>query len=130
MDFLRYITTPKNTTEDDPLVTTLKITKGRLSGGFVYFPTGPAGLLHFRAQIGVHQIIPFNTGANYRLNGCVVPFHLAIDLPDAPFCVDCITWNDSTLYDHALTVCFFLDPLGWEDRFNLQALKEVLSGRD
>jgi hypothetical protein len=127
MDFLKYISTPANTSEDDPLVTALKLTSGHLSGGFIYFPTGPAGLLHFRAQIGVHQIIPFNTGENYRLNGCVVPFHLAIDLPDAPFCVDCLTWNDSTVHSHALTVCFFLDPPAGGNQFNLKALKGGLN---
>lgn len=126
MDFLKYISTPANTLESDPLVTTLKLTKGRLSGGFLYFPTGPAGLLHFRAKIGVHQIIPFNTGENYHLNGCVVPFHLEIDILQPPFYVDCVTWNDSTTYGHALTVCFFLDPLASPNKFDLTALKEAL----
>lgn len=130
MDFLKYISTPANTSENTPLITTLKLTKGRLSGGFLFFPTGPAGLLHFRAEIGVHQIIPFNTGENYRLNGCIAPFHLEIDILQPPFCVDCITWNDSTIYSHALTVCFFLNPIAWEDKFNLEALKEGVSGRD
>lgn len=123
MDFLKYISTPAETSESDPLVSPLKLTSGLLSGGFIYFPTGPAGLLHFRAQIGVHQIIPFNTGENYRLNNCVVPFHLEINILQPPFVVDCVTWNDSTEYDHALTVCFFLDPQG-EEKYNLSALKE------
>lgn len=122
MDFLKYISTPKNTPESSPLVSTLKLTSGLLSGGFVYFPTGPAGLLHFQARRGVHQIIPFNTGENYRLNACIVPFHLKIDLLEPPYCIDCVTWNASTEYDHALTVCFFLDPRG-EGRYNLSTLK-------
>lgn len=122
MDFLKYISTDKKYGENDPLVTPLKLTKGRLTGGFVYFPTGPAGLLHFLARIGIHQIIPFNTGQNYRLNHCVVPFHLAIDLHEPPFEVDCITWNDSTQYSHALTVCFFLEP-SFRNKFDLETLK-------
>lgn len=126
MDFLKYISTPANTPESDPLVTTLKLTKGRLSGGFIFFPTGPAGLLHFRAQIGAHQIIPFTPGENYRLNDCVVPFHLKIDLPQPPYKIDCITWNDSTEYSHALTVCFFLTHLG-KSKHDLQSLIEELT---
>jgi len=127
MDFLKYISTPANTLESDPLVSALKLTSGHLSGGFIYFPTGPAGMLHFRAQIGVHQIIPFNTGENYRMNGCVVPFHLEIDILQPPFYVDCITWNDSTTHAHALTVCFFLNPLTSPNKFDLEALKGELN---
>jgi hypothetical protein len=125
MDFLQYISTPKNTKEQDPLLTPLKLTRGRLAGGFIYFPTGPAGLLHFRAQIGVHQIVPFNTGENYRMNGCVVPFHLEIDVLQPPFYVECITWNDSTTHAHALTVCFFLNPKESANKFDLEALKGI-----
>ena len=121
MDFIQYISTPKNTTELAPLTTTLKLTKGRLTGGFLYFPSGPAGLLHFCARIGVHQILPFNTDENFRLDDCVVPFSLGIDLVEPPFFVDCITWNDSTLYDHALTVCFTLEPKVSKE-YDLEAL--------
>lgn len=111
MDYAVYISTPANTTEADPKKTQLRLTAGRLTGGFLYFPRGPAGVLHFIAKIGEHQIIPFNTGENYRLNNCVVPIHLDIDFFQPPFIIDCITWNDSTTNAHALTVCFFLDQL-------------------
>ena len=110
MDFIKYISTLTTYSEDNPLITSLKLTRGRLTGGFVYFPTGPAGLLHFIARIGVHQIVPFNTGDSYRLNDCVVQFHLNINLTEEPFVIDCVTWNDSTTYSHALTVCFYLSP--------------------
>lgn len=111
MDIIHYISTPANTTESDPLVTTIKLTKGRLTGGSLYFPSGPAGKLHFLARIGVHQIIPFNTGQNFRLDDCVIPLGLGFDLVEPPFNLDCETWNDSTLYAHALTVALHLEPL-------------------
>lgn len=111
MDIVRYINTLKNTTEDNALVTTIKLTRGRLTGGLIYFPSGPAGKLHFLARIGVHQIIPFNTGQNLRLDDCVFPLALGIDLLEPPYELDCITWNDSTLYDHALTIVLYLEPL-------------------
>jgi hypothetical protein len=111
MDILQYISTPKNTTEADPLVTTIKLTKGRLTGGSLFFPSGPAGKLHFIARIGVHQIIPFNTGQNLRLDDCVVPLSLGFDLLEPPYDLDCETWNDSTLYDHALTLVLNIDPM-------------------
>jgi len=111
MDILQYISTLKNTTEADPLVTTIKLTKGRLTGGALYFPSGPAGKLHFLARMGVHQIIPFNTGQNLRLDDCVFPFSLGFDLLEPPFELDCETWNDSTLYDHVLTLILNIEPM-------------------
>ena len=129
MDFTRYISTPKNTTEADPLSTAFNLTRGRLTGGFLYFPSGPAGNLHFLAKIGAHQILPFNTGENYRLDDCVVPFSLGIDLLEPPFSISCITWNDSTLYSHALTVCFFLDPKG-KKKYDLNTLINDFAGTE
>jgi len=129
MDFVKYISTPKDTAESDPQVTTLKLTKGRLTGGFLFFPSGPAGVLHFYARMGVHQILPFNTGQDFRLDDCVVPFSLGIDLVEPPFAVDCITWNDSTLYPHVLTVCFSLKPSGGK-KHDLETLISELQVKD
>jgi len=115
MDIVQYISTPKNTPESNPLVTTVKLTRGRLTGGSIYFPSGPAGTLHFVARIGLHQILPFNTGQNLRLDDCVFPFSLGLDLDEPPFELDFLTWNDSTLYDHALTVSINIEPMLDED---------------
>jgi len=111
MDILQYISTPANTTEASPLVTKIKLTRGRLTGGSLYFPSGPAGKLHFLARIGVHQIIPFNASQNVRLDDAVLPLSLGIDLLEPPFELDCETWNDSTLYAHVLTLVLHLEPM-------------------
>lgn len=121
MDFLKYINTPVGRDFSNPLSTTLKLTRGRLTGGFLFFPSGPAGLLHFYAHIGIHQILPFNTGENFRLDDCVVSFTLGIDLLEAPYQVECVTWNDSILHPHALTVCFSLVPKV-KNKYDLQTL--------
>ncbi len=123
MDFVQYISTPANTTEADPLITTITLTRGRLAGGAVYFPSGPAGKLHFLARIGIHQIIPFNTGQNLRLDNCVFPITIGINLNEPPYKIDLVTWNDSTLYAHALTVCLSLQPR-WK---KAQKLGEILA---
>jgi len=127
VDFYKYISTPKNTSADNPLTTTIKLARGKLTGGFVFFPSGPAGLLHFIANVGVHQILPFNTGENYRLDDALANFHLSITLAEPPFLIDCITWNDSTLYDHVLSVCFYLEPIN-RKFISLDALKEAFAG--
>lgn len=124
MDYLRYISTDKETWEDDPDITPLRLCKGRLSGGWIYFPSGPAGTLNFIARLGIHQILPFNTGESYRLDDCTVPFQLEIDLFEPPFEVDLITWNTSTEYPHALTVCLFVDP-DIPQRRSLKSMKDL-----
>jgi len=126
MDFIQYISTPKDTPESAPKKTRLKLTAGRLTGGWVFFPSGPAGKLHFQARVNIHQIIPFNPDESINLDDCVVPFHLNIDLETPPYVIDCITWNESTQYDHALTVCFFLDPPREMAR-DIAALKTLLA---
>ena len=127
MDFIQYINTPKNTSANSPLSTSIKLTRGRLSGGFLFFPSGPAGKLHFLARIGIHQIIPFNSDENIRLDDCVVPISLGIDLLEPPYIVECITWNESTEYDHAMTVCFSLYSKG-KKRYDLQEIINEFAG--
>lgn len=110
MDFIKYVSTPAGRTEADPLVSRIELTRGRLAGGCIYFPAGPAGVLHVLARIGIHQILPFNTGENIRLDDCVFPFTLGIDLAEPPYYIDVVTWNDSSSYAHAMTILFSLDP--------------------
>jgi len=110
MDYIVYISTPKETKESNPLVTPLRVSRGRLTGGFLFFPRGPSSYLHFIARIGVHQILPFNVGQSYRLNGCVVPLHLDIDFFQPPYIIDLVTWNESVSIDHVLTVGIFINP--------------------
>lgn len=129
MDFSKYISTPKETTETAPLISKLKLTKGRLAGGLLYFPPGPAGKLHFRAMMGIHQILPFNTGENFRLDDCVIPVALGIDLSEPPYEIDLVTWNESTLYAHALTIMFYLDPAP-ENKYDLSSLAARLEAAE
>ena len=110
MDFVRYIETPVGRNAANPLITSIKLTRGRLTGGALYFPSGPAGNLHFLARIAAHQILPFNPGEGWRLDDCVMPFTLGINLLEPPFEVQCVTWNESALYSHAMTVSFSLTP--------------------
>lgn len=110
MDFIQYISTPATTLQAAPKKTTLPLTKGRITGGTLFFPPGPAGTLHLIAKIGEHQIIPYNTGEDYALNDCTLPLNIDIDISEPPYILDIITWNDSTTYSHALTLTIFVDP--------------------
>jgi len=127
MDFVKYISTAHSTyTEAAPLITKLKLTRGRLTGGQIYFPSGPAGTLHFLAKIGIHQILPFNTGENFRLDDAVMSFTLGINLSEQPFVIDLVTWNDSSQYAHVCTVSFSLMP-SLEGDYDLKSLLATLS---
>lgn len=129
MDFSAYISTPKNTTGASPKVTTIHLTRGRLEGGFLFFPSGPAGTLHLVAKIAGHQILPFTPGQDFRLDDCVIPLSLGIDMLEPPFYIDVITWNDSSTYSHALTICFFLSP-STKKRFIVDTVKNLFSATD
>ena len=130
MDFIKYISTPLDTAETNAQITTIKLTRGRLTGGFLFFPSGPAGKLHFQARIGVHQLIPFNSDESYHMDDCMIPFHLGIDLIIPPYEINCITWNTSGDYAHALTVGFFLTPKSRKNReiSALHALETLCEG--
>lgn len=111
MDFIKYISTPKNTEQAAPQITNVQLTRGKITGGWINFPSGPAGKLHFLAKIGSHQIAPFNTGENYALDDATVNFSIDVNILEPPYLVNCLTWNESTTYDHVLTVCFFVEPM-------------------
>ncbi|KKN08759.1 hypothetical protein LCGC14_1053520 [marine sediment metagenome] len=129
MDFSAHISTPKNTTAAEPKVTVIHLTKGRLTGGFLFFPPGPAGTLHIIARISNHQILPFTSGENYNLDDCVIPLSLGIDLLEPPFLIDLITWNDSNNHAHLLNICFFLRP-STKKRFLVDKVKNLFSATD
>jgi len=124
MDFLTFISTPKDTLVSAPLITKIKLTRGRLTGGWIYFPYGPAGTLHLVITRGIHQLFPFNTGQNLSLDDAVIPLSLGIDLDQPPYQVEAITWNDSTTLQHVLSLCLFLDPQR-NRRYNLDQLKKL-----
>lgn len=129
MDFSAYISTPKDTSAGSPKITTLHLTRGRLTGGFLFFPPGPAGTLHLQAKIAGHQILPFSPGEDYHLDDCVIPFSLGIDILDQPFFVDCFTWNESTQWPHILNICFFVLP-SKKKRFTIDKVKNLFSATD
>jgi hypothetical protein len=108
MDFAKYISTPKETPEAAPIETDIQLTRGKIWGGFVYFPYGPAGVLHLQIYKGNEQIAPANRGDSYNLDDAVMPLSLDFDLDEPPFVLTARTWNTSTTYDHALNLALFL----------------------
>lgn len=130
MDFSKYISTAHSTySESSPLITDLLITKGRIKGGWLYFPSGPAGTLHLKVLRAGHQILPATPEEDLALNDIVVPLFINQDINDVPLSLQLYTWNTSTTLAHALTICFFLDP--WEPpRPQMSWIRRILSSPD
>ncbi len=97
-------------TRSAPKRTVLQMTRGRLAGGWIYYPSGPAGLLHLTILRAKHQIAPVDPQQNYALDDAIMPLSLGFDLDQPPFQLTIATWNDSTTYDHTLTISLTLDP--------------------
>lgn len=127
MDFVYKIDTPLGTPPSDPKITVAQLTLGRLIGGFVFFPSGPAGTLHLVIRSSSHQIAPFNTGSDYALDDCVIPLHFGIDFFQPPVSLNFFTWNTSVSYEHTLTVSLFIEPLYRKKRV-IDSIKNAFSG--
>ncbi len=111
MDYAVQITTAHTVyTAAAPMRTVVKLSRGRLTGGWIYFPSGPAGLLHLKLLRVTHQFAPFDPQQDYSLDDVIAPLSLGFDLDQPPFQVTIATWNDSTTYDHTLTISLTLDP--------------------
>ena len=110
MDYIVKIDTPKETAAANPKETTLHLTAGFLSGGFLYFPSGPAGTLQVSILHGLTPIAPVNQGKYYALDDCVIPLDIKFPILEPPYLVTIKTLNSSTDYTHSVTVGLFLDP--------------------
>lgn len=125
MIYIKRVTTPANTLESDPLRSRLTVTRGRLRGGWVYFPYGPAGELHLQIKVGIHQIFPFNPDSDLALDDAVVPLDFCLEIDTPPYSVDIYTWNDDADNDHTLTVCLSITPVTLFKR-EIESLSEIL----
>ena len=104
MNYAVEISTPMNTLQSAAVKTDLRLTEGFLRGGWIYFPAGPAGLLHCQIYHESVQIVPANRGGSLNLADVLAPVDLHLQLKYPPYLVTVLTWNLSTLYDHVLTV--------------------------
>jgi len=110
MDFTKYISTVHSTyTESSPLISPLKITKGRITGGWIRLPSGSAGTLHIKVFRGVHQVFPSTPDESYNGDDVLYPLYGNHDVFEPPTELTIHTWNLSTTYDHALIFCAFMD---------------------
>jgi hypothetical protein len=108
VDYQVYISTPMNTPLSAPVKTPLELTRGIIRGGWIYFPSGPAGKLHCQIWRADTQIAPANRGASFNLDNVLAPLHLDQALLEPPFEVYVRTWNTSSSSAYGLSLCLFL----------------------
>lgn len=110
MDYLKYISTEHTVySEANPKKTIMSIARGTIVGGWIYFPSGPAGLLNCIVRKAKFQIFPNEQGQTYRLDNCMAPLFGNVEILQPPYQLTIETWNLSTTYNHALTICIFID---------------------
>ena len=93
-----------------PKRTVIKMSRGRITAGWVYFPSGPAGLLSLVLLRASYQVAPVDPQQAYRLDDAIATLTPGFDLHQPPYQLTALTWNDSTTYDHTLTISLTLDP--------------------
>lgn len=111
MDYIAHITTEHSTyTRANPKRTVIKMSRGRVTEGWIFFPSGPAGTLHLILLRASHQIAPVDSDQSYALDDVLAPLRPGYDLHQPPYQVTVSTWNTSIEHNHTLTISLTLDP--------------------
>jgi len=104
------ITTPKNTTEDDPKETELVLEPGIIFVVRIRFPPGKAGKLHLQLLHMLHQLWPTNPDKDFYGDDEVIEWTDNYELFWPELTLTARTWNTSLLWDHEVLVSFNILP--------------------
>lgn len=111
MDRNVAVSIPASTSESDPLITEVQLTKGIIVKVRVGFPDGCADEVHVVIIRGGHQVWPDQDDQNYAWNNYVYEIEASYVLDDYPLTVKIVAWNEDTVNAHQVTVGFNLLPL-------------------
>jgi len=98
------ITTPKNTAETSPLITTIPVVKGVIHKLECDFPPGNQFLHRLRIRREGAFIFPSNASEYFTADGKVISFREHWPIVDEPFSLNVLTWNLDETYDHTVIV--------------------------
>jgi len=101
---------PKNTSEDDPIIQTLKLTKGVITKLSVKFPPGCKGLVKVRILRYESQLVPLSRGEWLTGDGETIPTETYYPIRDEPTSLKFIGCSPNTYYPHKITVRIQLTP--------------------
>jgi len=110
MIFVFPITTPPNTPQSAPLVTTLQLSGGIITEGQLQFPGGVLALCHISIFYGLFQLWPSNQDGTFATNDETILWSDDYPLLQPPFVLTAETWNDDDTYPHTITVRIVISP--------------------
>ena len=91
-------------TEANPTVETLKLTKGIIHRVEVEFPRGCKGYVSLKLYHQEHQVWPSNPPGAFKTDAYTVPIDEHYKLDSAPYSLKARGWAPSATYDHTITV--------------------------
>lgn len=113
---------PAGTTADSPVEALATLTRGKINRIHVFFPPGPATLVHVVARHNLHQLVPANYDGTLNYDDTTIISEMEYDLVDAPYQIRMIGWSPTAVYSHTITFSFNLIPIksdGWDEFNNL-----------
>jgi hypothetical protein len=84
----------------------------------VFFPPGPATLVHVAVKDRLRQIVPANQDQDLNRDHVTVTSFLEYEILDPPYELIVEAWSPDAVYDHTITVDFDMEPAAgstWRD---------------
>ncbi len=104
MLFSFSVSTPANTTQDDPQRAELLLSKGTIVQVDIGFPPGPQALLHAVVMRGQNQVWPTNPQGDFAWEDHVFSWPERYELEAKPYMLELVSWNEDDTYAHAVLV--------------------------
>lgn len=111
MLFVYSLTVPADTTEVDPVTSTVSIAHGVLRHVSVSFPPGCAALCRVAVLYHESQIIPANRSEYLAWDALTISWPEEVPIHTVPYQLKLVGWNEDDTYPHTVTFRFdILEP--------------------
>jgi hypothetical protein len=110
MFYEQDITLAINGTEATATPTEINLRRGILTKAAIQFPSGCAGLVHAKINMGGIQLFPRNQRGNIKGDGVVVEMEDAQEIGAGRNRLTVYAWNEDDTYTHMITVRFTVLP--------------------
>lgn len=106
------------TPKASPAEQLVTLTRGKITRIGVFFPPGPATLVHCVVRHNLHQLTPANYDGDLNYDDITVYTELDYELVDPPYELRLLGWSPTAVYQHVITFSFHLQPItgdNWDD---------------
>lgn len=105
------LTVPAGTLKSAPAVAQVKLTRGTLTEIRVYFPPGPATLVHVQVLRALHTLMPANPDGELNFDDLMITSRLEYNLSGRPYEVTLRGWAPLAIFEHTITFQFEVMPI-------------------